>query len=156
MSISEKKIVRFLRLNAGHIETLLEIENEAYPDPWKHGMFRQEITNPTSFFCVVYMNGELAGYGGFWLMLDEAHITKVTIAQEFRRQGIGLELMRHLLREAIRQGANVARLEVREANLAARTLYEGLGFQEVGLRKGYYIKTNETAVVMVKTLDRPY
>src|SRR5690606_27411578 len=90
--------------------------------------------------------------GGFWLLLDEAHITKVTVAAPWRGQGLGHELMLHLLDTAQRRGATSARLEVREHNEAARHLYERLGFHAVGLRKGYYAKTNGTAVVMAKTL----
>lgn len=152
MSVSEESLVQIKRLAQEHIEPLLEIENEAYPDPWKHSMFQQEITNSTSYFYVLLREEEIVGYGGFWLMLDEAHITKVTVAGGHRGQGIGRKLMLHLLLEAEAKGANTARLEVREHNAAARGLYERLGFRAVGLRKGYYAKTNETAVVMAKSL----
>ena len=150
MSVSSR--LEFLPLAQDHIAQLLAIETEAYPDPWKQAMFRQETTNPTSFFCVAYREHELIAYGGFWLLLDEAHITKVTVAAPWRGQGLGHELMAFLLREAEERGANTARLEVREHNVPARSLYERLGFRAVGLRKGYYAKTNETAVVMAKTL----
>jgi len=152
MSVSRESAVKFARLRAEHIPNVLEIEHEAYPDPWKQGMFRQELTNASSYFCVAFREEELAGYGGFWLLIDEAHITKVTVARDFRGQGIGLQLMEHLLREAETRGANAARLEVREKNMRARQLYEGLGFDVVGARKGYYALTNETAIVMVKSL----
>ncbi|MBI2431689.1 MAG: ribosomal protein S18-alanine N-acetyltransferase [Candidatus Hydrogenedentes bacterium] len=152
MSVSEESRLHFLPLRPDHIPHLIEMEHEAYPDPWKHGMFRQEITNATSFFRVVYCDDVLVAYGGFWLMVDEAHITKVTVDRRYRGQGIGHELMMYLLEEAVTRGAHTARLEVRENNYAARRLYERLGFHSVGLRKGYYAKTNETAIVMARTL----
>lgn len=150
MSVSTR--LEFHPLALGHISQLLEMENEAYPDPWKQGMFRQEITNATSFFCVGLLEGAIVAYGGFWLLLDEAHITKVTVGLTWRGQGLGRQLMAHLIEMAESRGANAARLEVREHNVPARRLYESLGFRAVGLRKGYYAKTNETAVVMAKTL----
>jgi [ribosomal protein S18]-alanine N-acetyltransferase len=150
MSVSSR--IDYVPLAPEHISHLLAIENEAYPDPWKQGMFRQEISNATSFFCVALREEEIVGYGGFWLMLDEAHITKVTVAEPWRGQGLGHELMVYLLEEALRRGAASARLEVREHNQPARQLYEQLGFRAVGLRKGYYAKTNENAVVMAKSL----
>ncbi len=144
--------LRFERLRAEHFRTLYQIEQESYPDPWSHGMFLQEITNRSSFFYVTYRGEELVGYGGFWLVVDEAHITKVTVTPAFRRQGLGRRIMDFLLRQGKAMGATYARLEVREHNPAARNLYDDMGFQIVGERKGYYARSNETAIVMVKTL----
>jgi len=152
MSVSERSRLEFVPLGIHHIPELLEIENEAYPDPWRQGMFRQEITNATSCFIVAFQEDDIVGYGGFWLLLDEAHITKVTVAAAHRGKGLGHELLVHLLEKARERGATCARLEVREHNAPARRLYERMGFQSVGLRKGYYAITNETAVVMAKNL----
>ena len=93
-----------------------------------------------------------AGYAGFWLLLDEAHITRVTVVREQRGRGLSKLLMAHLLEKAKNDGARVARLEVREGNLPAINLYDGLGFVCDGLRKGYYQHTNENAVLMSKEL----
>lgn len=144
--------LRYERLVHTHIERLLAIEEEAYPDPWTKGMFRQELVNPASRFFVVFRSLDLVGYGGFWFVVDEAHITKLTVVAEYRRQGLGEELLRFLLRQSIEAGATTARLEVRESNWAARNLYDRFGFSEVGIRKGYYRRTGEAAVVMVKSL----
>ncbi|MCC6143531.1 MAG: ribosomal protein S18-alanine N-acetyltransferase [Candidatus Hydrogenedentes bacterium] len=142
----------FERLSPMHISRIQVIENEAYPDPWTFNMFRQELENQTSYFCVLIVNDAIAGYGGFWHVIDEVHITKVTVAQPFRGLGYGRSLMNHLIERGLHLDAAFARLEVREANQVAQELYRSLGFQAVGLRKGYYAKTNESAVVMVKDL----
>lgn len=154
MSALEEHALRYERLSSIHLPTLLSIEEEAYPDPWTLGMFRQELTNDGSQFFVAFRDSTVAGYGGFWLVLDEAHITKVTVVQAYRGTGLGREVMEFLLRHASILGANTVRLEVREQNTVARALYRSLGFAEIGLRKGYYARTNETAVVMGKAITR--
>ncbi len=153
MTDPRHSVVRFARLSHEHIPLLLPIEIETYPDPWTHGLFRQEVENGASHFVVATIGGKIVGYGGYWLLLDEAHITKLTVDPQVQRCGLGERLMQYLIRRARRAGAVVMRLEVRESNLPARRLYEKLGFHEVGLRKGYYAKTNEAAVVMARTLD---
>lgn len=144
--------LRILPLAADHIPELMIMEQEAYPDPWTHGMFRQEIENGAAYFYVAMLRNRIIGYGGFWLLLDEAHVTKVTVSRLYRRHGIGARLMRYLLRRAKTLGASSMRLEVRENNEPARHLYEQLGFEHAGIRRGYYTKTGESAIVMMKRI----
>ncbi|MFA7691359.1 MAG: ribosomal protein S18-alanine N-acetyltransferase [Candidatus Hydrogenedentes bacterium] len=142
--------LRFSPLQLEDIPFLVLMEGASYPDPWTYNMFRQEIDGPISYFCVVFQNDQRIGYGGFWLLFDEAHITRVTITLEMRGRQFGMRLMNHLLDEARKRSAHVARLEVRESNQTAITLYERLGFFREGVRKGYYAQTNENAIVMSK------
>lgn len=153
MTGPRQTVLRITRLSHEHIPLLVPLEVEAYPEPWTHGLFRQEVENGASYFVVASIAEDIVAYGGFWMLLDEAHLTKVTVAPAFRRHGLGERLMQHLIRRAQQAGALLMRLEVRESNLPARQLYEKLGFQQTGLRKGYYAKTNEAAVVM--TCDFP-
>lgn len=133
-----------------HLPMVLEMERCAYPDPWTLGMYRMELENAHSHLFVLLLEGELAGYAGFWLVLDEAHITRVTIAEAYRGRGHGRTLMTHLMQSAYDLGAALARLEVRESNMPARRMYEGLGFETEGKRLGYYQRTNENAVLMCR------
>lgn len=153
MTTSGQAVLHFAPLTDAHIELLMPIEIEAYPEPWTAGMFRDEIRSTRSYFRVVSVNENVVGYCGFWLLLDEAHITHVTVAKSYRGLGYGREQLYHLLDEAHKREARVATLEVRESNTRARALYESLEFRAVGLRKGYYAKTNEDAVVMMKELS---
>lgn len=153
MSISEETALRFERIRSEHVERIMAIEVRSYPDPWTHGMVRQECLNQTSHFFLAFRSGILVGYAGFWLMLDEAHVTKVTVDTPYRRLGIGRQIMDFLLEQALLQGALCVRLEVRESNVAAQKLYHGLGFQETGRRTGYYSRTNEDAIVMSRLLE---
>lgn len=147
-----RSTLEFERLHEDHVPQLMPIERDAYPEPWTERMFRDEIQNARSHFYVARLDGELAGYGGFWLVLDEAHITSVTITCDARSQGYGRLLFEHLLDSARTAGARTATLEVRESNTPARTLYASMGFRRVGIRKGYYPKTGEDAIVMSSDL----
>ena len=131
----------------------MDIEREAYPDPWTLSMFREEIRNEVSHFFVALLGDELVAYGGFWLVLEEAHITSVTVRDTYRGRGLGRCLMTFLLEEAGRLGARTATLEVRVSNVVAQRLYLSEGFRAVGIRRGYYPRTREDALVMFKELQ---
>jgi len=147
-----RSALTYERLCADHIPGLLPIEQEAYPEPWTERMFQDEVRNPRSHFFVARLDGALAGYGGFWLVLDEAHITSVTICPALRSQGYGRMLFEHLVDAAREAGARTAMLEVRESNAVARALYESMGFRQTGTRKGYYSKSGEDALVLTAEL----
>src|SRR5690242_20181766 len=78
------------------------------------------------------------GYGGLWLMVDEAHVTSIAVHPEFRGKGLGELLMLALMDVAIRLEARFVTLEVRVSNTVARALYEKLGFRQAGIRPRYY------------------
>ena len=152
MSVSEATLLELVDCVEGHLDDIMAIEVEAYPDPWALSMFRQEIRSPRSYFYTALLDETLVGYAGFWLVLDEAHITSVAVRQGLRRRGYGRHLVLHLLRVAAAVGARRATLEVRGSNHAAQALYEGLGFEVTGSHKGYYPKAKEDAVIMMKEL----
>jgi [ribosomal protein S18]-alanine N-acetyltransferase len=137
-------------LDESHIERILAIEAEAYPEPWTRGMFHDELRNNRSHFLVAFDDEVLVGYCGFWLVLDEAHITTVVVSEPYRSRGIGRQLFAALITRAQEVGARMATLEVRVSNDHARALYESFGFRPVGTRRGYYPKTKEDATVMLK------
>ncbi|MDX9975041.1 MAG: ribosomal protein S18-alanine N-acetyltransferase [FCB group bacterium] len=153
MSVRESSVLEFFPLHEEHLEAIMAIEVEAYPEPWTLRMFQDEIRMARSYFYVGFLGEELAVYGGFWLVVDEAHITSVAVKDVYRGRGLGRKLMDHLLDEAEIIGATRATLEVRVSNQVARSLYVSLGFRPVGIRKGYYPKNNEDAVVMLKDFD---
>ena len=148
MSISFESRLSYLSLREEDIPHLIDIEQEAYPEPWTRGMFRDEIRNSRSHFFIATFNDEIIGYSGFWLILNEAHITSVTVAEPFRGFGYGREQMHHLIRVAKEEGAETLTLEVRESNTPAIKLYESMGFSPVGRRKGYYSRSREDAIIM--------
>lgn len=88
------------------------------------------------------------GYGGLWLMMDEAHVTSIAVHPALRGRGLGELLMLSLCEMAMDLNARWVTLEVRVSNSVARALYEKLGFRQAGVRQRYYTDNNEDAVVM--------
>ena len=90
----------------------------------------------------------LLGYAWYQLVLDEGYVGNVAVAEPFRRRGVGEALVRAMLADAKGRGAAFLTLEVRESNLPARRLYERCGFRTVAVRKDYYERPREDAVLM--------
>ncbi len=147
--------LHFEPLAEAHLDEVMRIEVEAYPEPWTRGMFRDEIRSPLSHVDAAMGSAWLIGYCGFWLTFDEAHITTLTVRRESRGQGLGRVLLDHLISRAEAAGAASLTLEVRESNLPARHIYATSGFQATGRRRGYYPKTNEDALVMTRPVSLP-
>src|SRR4051812_40834654 len=125
------------------------IEAASFPTPWPDYAFRQEIqTNRLAHYLVVRAGDETVGYGGMWLMVDEAHVTTFAVLPEWRRRGGGGGLMLEMMNLAQQLNARLVKLEVPLSNHAARALYGKFGFKPVGIRPRYYSDNNEDAVIM--------
>jgi ribosomal-protein-alanine N-acetyltransferase len=130
---------------------VMATERAAYETGWPSTAFERELTQNAMARYVVLREGEsgrLAGFGGLWLMVEEAHVVTVAVLPEVRRNGYGAAIVHGLMNVAIENGMSVATLEVRTSNQAARALYGRYGFYEVGLRKRYYSDNHEDAVIM--------
>ncbi|MBL8060036.1 MAG: ribosomal protein S18-alanine N-acetyltransferase [Chthonomonas sp.] len=141
-------MLRFEGLNAAHIQAILEIENASQGAPWSERAFANELSHPHSIFCVAFQNKELVGYGGIWTVVDEAHVTTITVAPSHRGKGYGMKLMTELLNRAKAAGMTCSTLEVRASNQAAIGLYERLGYHCAAVRRRYYPDNHEDAVIM--------
>jgi len=131
------------------LDAVQEIERRSFRTPWPAHAYRTELeTNRLAQYLVARVVGRVVGYGGIWLMADEAHITTFAVDPDWRRRGIGEHLLLALLDLAMDRKAHEATLEVRLSNLAARRLYEKYGFRPVGLRPRYYSDDNEDALIM--------
>jgi len=125
------------------------IEAASFPTPWPDYAFRQEIqTNRLAHYLVVKAGDETIGYGGMWLMVDEAHVTTFAVLPTWRRRGVGARLMLEMMRLAADVNARIVTLEVRLSNREARALYAKFGFKPVGIRPRYYSDNNEDALIM--------
>jgi [ribosomal protein S18]-alanine N-acetyltransferase len=140
--------IRFEPLQEAHILPILEIEKVTNTAPWSERSFRNEITNPHAIFLTAIHNGKVVGYGGVWMVVDEAHVTTVAIEESLRGQGAGKRLMVELLKRAKDKGMTCSTLEVRASNEPAIKLYEKLGYDSTARRKAYYPDNKEDAVVM--------
>jgi len=130
----------------------MQIERESFPLPWSIESYLGELKNNFASYLVCDYEGEVAGFGGIWVIFEEAHITNVAIAKDYRLQGLGKLLMSKL--ESIARDKKAVRilLEVRPSNTAAQIMYNSLDFVPTGLRKKYYSDNNEDAIIMVKHL----
>jgi ribosomal-protein-alanine N-acetyltransferase len=142
-----KLLIEAMRLE--DLDDVQAIEQASFSTPWPSNAYRSELmTNRLASYLVARIEGRIVGYGGMWLMVDEAHITTFAIHPAWRRQRIGERLLLAFLDLAGDRHAREATLEVRLSNLAARRLYEKYGFRPVGLRPRYYSDNNEDALIM--------
>jgi len=138
------------------IPRIVEIEKESFPTPWSPYAFSCEIRdNEFAYYLVVTDDGDgkrIYGYGGMWIIVDEAHITNIAVAKASRGQALGEFLMNGLIALAYSKRVSRMTLEVRVSNKTAQKLYEKLDFKSAGIRPGYYIDTNEDAIIMWKNI----
>ncbi|WP_209976906.1 ribosomal protein S18-alanine N-acetyltransferase [Paenibacillus eucommiae] len=136
------------------IPWVCEIEQEAFTTPWTSGAFHNELTNNQfAHYMIMDLGGEVAGYGGMWLIMDEAHITNIALRDKYRGKKLGERLLKELMKTASFLGAQRMTLEVRTSNVRAQRLYDKMGFTSVGVRRGYYTDNREDAIIM--WLDLP-
>ncbi len=137
-------------MQVADLPEVLQIERASFSNPWSAALFLQELQVPFSRILVVRPAGEvqpIVGYLCRWYVADEVHILNVAVRPEYRQQGVAALLMGEVLQEARRGKAIGVTLEVRRSNAAARALYGGLGFEEVGVRRDYYGR-GEDALIM--------
>ncbi len=143
----------FSNMHSRHLSMVMQIEQASFSTPWSKRAFFGEIRqNQFAHYYVCLDDQQVIGYGGIWAVLDEAHVTTVAVAPEFRQKKIGCQLMLYLMQQALAKGADKMTLEVRPSNTHAKRLYKALGFEEAGIRKGYYTDDNEDAIIMWKHL----
>jgi ribosomal-protein-alanine N-acetyltransferase len=135
------------------VPVVVAIERAAYQFPWSEGIFRDCLR--VGYVCrVVEVVGDTAGYGIMSVGAGEAHILNVCVRDEYRCRGLARKILLYLLDRARVAGMYEAFLEVRPSNTAAARLYHSLGFEQVGVRRGYYQATvgREDAAVLRRIL----
>lgn len=150
---------RLRPMQPGDLDAVVEIEAHSFPTAWPREGYEHEIkrNERATYYVLTHSeNGrpaEVIGYGGYWLMADEAHISIIAVAPAWRGRGLGELLLLQLLVHALVAGATLATLEVRNTNEVAQALYRKYGFVVVGRRKGYYKDTGEDALLMTVSWD---
>ncbi|MEW9670311.1 ribosomal protein S18-alanine N-acetyltransferase [Ammoniphilus sp. 3BR4] len=142
------------RMTLDDLDAIEEIENSTFTIPWSRQSFQNElVNNHFAYYLILEVEGQVAGYGGMWVIGDEAHVTNIAIASEYRGKKWGEKLMIAMKLHAIRQGANAMTLEVRASNTVAQNLYKKLGFDKTGVRPRYYSDNGEDALIMWVNFD---
>ncbi|MBB6671051.1 ribosomal protein S18-alanine N-acetyltransferase [Cohnella nanjingensis] len=139
----------FRAMTLDDIGTIVAIEQESFTAPWTAEVFHNELMqNLFAKYMVMERDGAVLGYGGMWLIVDEAHVTNIAVREAYRGQGLGERLLREMMKTAHWLGARRMTLEVRVTNERAQRLYRKLGFSPSGLRPGYYSDNQEDALIM--------
>lgn len=140
-----------------HLRAVLRIEAQVYPRPWSLRLFMSELAlRSTRTYTVAMVDGGVAGYSGLMVTGEDAHVTTLAVDPRWHRQGVGSRLLVQMARTAVDQGARHLTLEVRMSNDPAKKLYTRFGFAPAGVRRNYYVETNEDALVMwANDIDNP-
>ena len=143
----------FTFLSEQNVSQVADIENATFSEPWSADALRHTLSDDKYRYLIIMKENMVIGYAGVLCIGDEGQITNVAIAEPYRGRGYGEVLIRHLLR--MKETVSVKRffLEVRKGNEVARYLYQKVGFEELGIRKDFYKKPCEDAVVMFYTKE---
>ncbi len=164
-------------MSIADVPAVAALERMVFPVPWPAGAFEYELRyNPMSYFVLVRPRrsrpsqnhssqqsadsgapralppSTILGYGGFWFIVDEAHICTLAVHPDWRGRGLGELLLVHLIERATQIGAAFVTLEVRASNSTAQAMYRKYGLAQTGLRKGYYSDNREDAIIMTTDL----
>ena len=137
-------------LSEADLDEVLAIERASFSNPWSRDMFLWELQNSGVSYGYVLRGpeGSIAAFCTIWIVQDEVHINNVAVSPGHRGKGVGLSLLRFVLRMAAGLGARRATLEVRRSNAPALRLYERLGFRLAGVRRNYYSSPVEDALIL--------
>jgi ribosomal-protein-alanine N-acetyltransferase len=120
------------------LSEVLVVEHRAYEFPWTESIFKDCLKAGYSAWLLEDDEGTVIGYGMLSFAVDEAHVLNLCVDPLLQGRGWGRRMLDHLMKLARGASCVIVLLEVRKSNKAALKLYEGVGFQRLGVRKGYY------------------
>ena len=142
--------MNIIRMLEEHVAGVAALETVCFSDPWVEAAVRSELDNPLSYWLVAVEAGKVIGYIGSQSVLGEADIMNVAVDPAYRRTGIARQLLLKLQADLTDREVHSLTLEVRASNVAAITLYQSLGYVQVGRRPNYYHKPKEDALILRK------
>ncbi len=128
---------RVRTMRESDIEAIMQIENAVYPFPWTAGNFRDSLKAGYDAW-ILEDEGGVIGYAVVMWLPGEVHLLNLSVAAACQRRGVARALLRWLVDDTRKRGADSMMLEVRPSNGPARLLYQGFGFEQIGLRRRYY------------------
>ena len=135
-------------MKSSHVAQIAELEKICFSDPWSEKSIASELNNELAFWLTAVEGEQVAGYIGSQTVMDESDMMNVAVHPDFRRKGIAEALVNALVEALKSKGSRCLTLEVRASNVPAITLYEKLGFSEIGRRKNYYRNPREDALIL--------
>lgn len=145
--------MEIVEMKAEHVQDVALLETVCFSDPWSANSIASELNNRFSYWLVALDDGKLLGYVGSQSVLDSADMMNIAVHPDFRKKGIGEKLVKTLCRDLQQKNVRFLLLEVRVSNEPAISLYNKLGFIQVGLRRNYYHHPKEDALILRKELD---
>ena len=142
------------KMNPAHVAQIAELEKICFSDPWSENSVASELKNKLALWLVAEEEGRVSGYIGSQTCGDESDVMNVAVHPDFRRRGIAEALVNCLVEELKAIDSHSLTLEVRASNVPAISLYEKLGFSEVGRRKNYYRNPREDALILRKEWEK--
>lgn len=143
-------MIEIRKMTLQDVEQIAGMEKLCFTDPWSAASIASETDNPLSLWLVACVGDTVVGYIGSQSVMGWADMMNVAVHPDFRRQGIGETLVTALEKELRLSGNTCLSLEVRASNQPAIALYQKLGFVQVGLRRNYYHKPKEDALILRK------
>lgn len=153
---------RLRPMQLSDIPHVMDIELIAFPVPWKASAYEYEVTSnrAATYHVLTAQLGDkpaaIIGYGGYWRLADEAHISTIAIQPVWRGRGLGEVLLINMLLLSYKDSARLATLEVRRSNIVAQSLYKKYRFQLVGERRRYYQNREDALLMTISPLDARY
>lgn len=135
-------------MDLSELDGVMVVEHDSFTVPWSRKMFEDELKNQNAHYFVLKTVDHVIGYGGYWRILDEGHITNVAVHSDYRGRGYGKRILAAMIEHAQSLEIHAMTLEVRVSNHPAISLYKSFGFESAGIRKGYYADTHEDAMIM--------
>lgn len=149
--MNEEPKITIRDMTVADIDQVREVETRSFTTPWSRQAFLAELCdNAYASYIVACADGRVVGYGGMWLIFNDAHVTNIAVHPDFRGRGIGERILLELMKRAREAGMHGMTLEVRPSNTAALALYRKHGFIQRGVRRRYYSDNQEDALVMWK------
>ncbi len=146
---SENCSIKIRPMKLNDVELVYELSSRCFSVPWAKSSLCKELDNNLAYYCVLEYEGDIVGYAGMWLVAGEGEIINIAVDKQYRGKGMGGLILDHLIQIGRQNALLMIHLEVRAGNKAAQSLYTGCGFKQISIRKGYYQKPTEDAVIMI-------
>ncbi|CAM4011888.1 ribosomal protein S18-alanine N-acetyltransferase [Alkalicoccus chagannorensis] len=145
----ETDAVTIRMMRTDDLDGVMDVEHASFSTAWTREAFYQElIKNRFAHYFIAETTERIIGYCGLWVIHGDSHITNIAVHPDYRRRGVGEGLLEAVMGMAVTLAADTLSLEVRVSNEAAQKMYRKFGFENGGIRRGYYTDNQEDALVM--------
>jgi len=147
---SDNLVIKIEKMTTADVDEVFQIEEDSYGEHhWSKDSFYSEVSNNIARYYVAKdLNNNILGYIGSWFIIEETHITNISVSPKNRKKSIGEALLSHLIKQCYKEKIKYVTLEVRISNEPAINLYKKYQFASLGTRKNYYQDNNEDALIM--------